>query len=68
MVMNMAKRELTARIMVIMENGETKPFDELTADERSRLMNNISKRMSSTMSDYFSNHIDEYKEYLKNGA
>lgn len=60
----MAKRELKARVMVIMKNGETKPFDELTADEKKSLLNSISKRVSDTMSCYFSNHLDEYKQFI----
>lgn len=64
MVMNMAKRELKARVMVIMKNGETKAFDELTADEKNSLLSGISKRVSDTMSCYFSNHINEYKQFV----
>lgn len=57
----MAKRkELTATVSVIMEDGTVKPFEELTAEEEKRLRENIRKRLSKSMSLYYSNHPEEF--------
>ena len=57
----MAKRkELTATVSVIMEDGTVKPFEELTADEEKRLRENIRKRLEKSMILYYSNHPEEF--------
>ena len=57
----MAKRkELTATVSVIMEDGTVKPFEELTAEEEKRLRENIRKRLEKSMSLYYSNHHEEF--------
>lgn len=57
----MAKRkELTATVSVIMEDGTVKPFEELTAEEEKRLRKNIRKRLEKSMSLYYSNHPEEF--------
>lgn len=57
----MAKRkELTATVSVIMENGTVKPFEELTAEEEKRLRENIRKRLEKSMNLYYSNHPEEF--------
>ena len=57
----MAKRkELTATVSVIMEDGTVKPFEELTAEEEKRLRENIRKRLEKSMSLYYSNHPEEF--------
>lgn len=57
----MAKRkELTATVSVIMEDGTVKPFEELTAEEEKRLRENIRKRLEKSMSQYYSNHPEEF--------
>ena len=57
----MAKRkELTATVSVIMEDGTVKPFEELTAEEEKRLRKNIRKRLEKSMSLYYSNYPEEF--------
>ena len=57
----MAKRkELTATVSVIMEDGTVKPFEELTAEEEKRLRENIRKRLEKSMSLYYSNRPEEF--------
>lgn len=57
----MAKRkELTATVSVIMEDGTVKPFEELTAEEEKRLRENIRKRLEKSMGLYYSNHPEEF--------
>ena len=57
----MAKRkELTATVSVIMEDGTVKPFEELTAEEEKRLRKNIRKRLEKSMSLYYSNLPEEF--------
>ena len=59
----MAKRkELTATVSVIMEDGTVKPFEELTAEEEKRLRENIRKRLEKSMSLYYSNHPEEFEK------
>ena len=57
----MAKRkELTATVSVIMEDGTVKPFEELTAEDEKRLRENIRKRLEKSMSLYYSNPPEEF--------
>ncbi len=58
----MAKRpELTAVAYVIMEDGEIVPFDEMTEEQRTRWQENTCKRLSERMSDYYTQHPDQYQ-------
>ena len=56
----MARKELTATISVIMEDGTVKPWEELTEEEHSRVMANMKARLERNMSRYFSAHPEEF--------
>lgn len=57
----MAKsNELTTTAVVILEDGTVKAPDELTDDEKRRWRENSTKRLSSAMSRYYSQHPDEF--------
>ena len=57
----MAKRkELTATVSVIMEDGTIKPFEELTPEEEQRMRANMKARLERNMSRYFSAHPEEF--------
>lgn len=56
-------RELTATIQV-MVGDKIKPFDELTKDELVQLHTNAAKRLSNSLSLYYTQHPYEY-QYVK---
>lgn len=59
----MSKKELTATCDVII--GDTvKPLEELSDDERAQMLSNMKRRLSQSMSMYFSNHLNEYRAFV----
>ena len=59
----MKRPPLTARCFVMMDD-KTVEWDDMTDQEESQLRERWSERLSSTMSDYYSQHPDEYKRLL----
>ena len=53
------KKELSFAIMMIMEDGRTVPFGELSEEERARWRENAAARLSERMSDYYTQHPEE---------
>ena len=53
------KKELSFAIMMIMEDGRTVPFEELTEEERARWRANAAARLSERMGDYYTQHPEE---------
>lgn len=56
----MARKELTATVSVIMEDGTIKPWEEMTTDEIKRMRANMKARLERNMSRYFSAHPEEF--------
>lgn len=52
--------ELTVECFVEYENGDVKPLNDLTEEERKAFDDNVNRRLSRTLSQYFSLHTDEY--------
>ena len=44
-----------------MPDGTTKLLEELTDEERAQWQRNMRERLSETMSDYYTQHPDEYR-------
>lgn len=57
----MANRKLTCVSYIIMPDGTTKLLEELTDEERAQWQRNMRERLSETMSDYYTQHPDEYR-------
>lgn len=45
---------------LILEDGTTVPWEETTEEQRARFRENATKRLTRTMSDYYSQHPEEY--------
>lgn len=61
----MAKRiPLTYNCFLELENGEVKPWDEVTPEEKERFYKNARERLTRTMSRYYSNHPEELKRLM----
>ncbi|MBR5094473.1 MAG: hypothetical protein IK095_05210 [Oscillospiraceae bacterium] len=45
---------------LILEDGRTVPMDEITPEERERWIAACQKRLSQRMSDYYTQHPEEY--------
>lgn len=57
----MAKRkELTCVSFVVFPDGRTVPVGELTEEERAQWHRSMSERLSEAMSDYFTQHPEEF--------
>lgn len=54
------KGDLTFVCYVLKENGEAVPFEALTEEEREQLRQNMARRLSRAMSDYYTQHPDEF--------
>lgn len=55
----MARREITFSCHVIMENGTTVKWADLTAKEQSILKRNFGQRMANAMQEHLQQHPDE---------
>ena len=51
----MARKELTGRCFIEINGAPPVPFDSLSAEEKARVMEIWSERLSKTMSAYYSN-------------
>ena len=57
-----AKRlELSFVCYMILEDGSTVPFEELTEEQRRRFRENAQQRLSERMSDYYTQHPQELR-------
>lgn len=54
------KDDLSFVCYMILEDGSTVPFEDLTAEQRARFRENAAARLSQRMSDYYTQHPDEY--------
>ena len=59
-VMAGKRQELTCESFVIMPDGRTVPVRDLTPAEREQWHANMRRRLSETLSAYFTQHPDEY--------
>ena len=55
-----AKKELTCVSFVIMPDGRTVPADELTAEEHAQWQENMRRRLSENLSDFYTQHPELY--------
>ncbi|MBR5342576.1 MAG: hypothetical protein IK149_01620 [Oscillospiraceae bacterium] len=53
------RRELGFVCYMILEDGNTVPFEELTEEQRQRFRENAAARLSARMSDYYTQHPTE---------
>ena len=53
------KRELSFVCYMILEDGSTVPFEELSEEQRRRFRENARERLSARMSDYYTQHPGE---------
>lgn len=58
----MARKELTGRCFIEINGAAPVPFDSLSAEEKARVMDIWSERLSRTMSAYYTNHPEEYSK------
>ncbi len=56
----MARKELSGRCFIEINGAAAVPFDSLSAEEKNRVMEIWSERLSQTMSAYYTNHPEEY--------
>ena len=54
------KKELTCRSFVLMPGRGAVPVEELTDAERAQWHGNMLRRLSEVMSDYYTQHPEEY--------
>ena len=54
------RRELTCVSFVIFPDGRTVPVEELTPEERAQWRENMRRRLSENMSDYYTQHPEQY--------
>lgn len=57
----MANRKLTCVSYVIMPDGRTVPVSELTPAEWEQWQKNMAERFRKTMTEYYTQHPDEYR-------
>lgn len=55
------RRELSFVCYMILEDGSTVPFEDLTEEQRRRFRENATKRLSERMSDYYTQHPEELR-------
>lgn len=54
------RKELTCESFVLMPGRGAVPVGELTAEERAQWQENMRRRLSERLSDYFTQHPEEY--------
>lgn len=47
---------------MILEDGSTVPFEDLTQEQLQRFRKNATRRLTERMSDYYTQHPDEYAQ------
>ncbi len=55
------KRELGFVCYMILEDGSTVPFEDLTEEQRRRFRENAAQRLSANLSDYYTQHPEELR-------
>ena len=54
------KDDITFVCYLILEDGTTVPWEETTEEQRARFRENATKRLTAAMSDYYTQHPEEY--------
>lgn len=54
------KDDITVRGFMILEDGSIVPVEDLTQEQIERFQERSAKRLSRTMSEYYSQHPEEY--------
>lgn len=55
------KAELSFVCYMILEDGSTVPFEDLTEEQRQRFRESAKERLSARMSDYYTQHPTEFE-------
>lgn len=56
----MSKKEITFSCHLIKEDGTTVNFEDIPPDELAKVKRNLGQRMANAMSEYYSQHPDEF--------
>lgn len=59
------RREITVKCFVLMPDGRTVPVEDLTEEERAEWHRRQLERLSEGMSEYFTQHLTEYRDFCK---
>lgn len=54
------KDDITVRGFMIVEDGSIVPVEDLTQEQIERFQENAAKRSSEALSDYYTQHLDEF--------
>lgn len=54
------KDDITVVGMMILEDGSIVPVEELSPEQIKRFQDRSAERLSRTMSDYYTQHLDEF--------
>ena len=55
------RKELGFVCYMILEDGSTVPFEDLTEEQRRRFRENAAEQLSQRMSDYYTQHPEEFE-------
>nr|DAV14536.1 MAG TPA: hypothetical protein [Caudoviricetes sp.] len=58
--MSMARPALKCRGFITFKDGRCIPIEEMTEDERERVSKSMNERLSRVMSEYYTNHPEEF--------
>lgn len=64
----MAKSEFMYRSMISIDGAEPIPWKSMTPQQEADVRRRMSERLSRSMSDYYSIHLEEYRQYCKNNT
>ncbi|MFR7854754.1 MAG: hypothetical protein ACLU40_03950 [Acutalibacteraceae bacterium] len=56
----MARPALKCRGFITFKDGRCIPIEEMTEDERERVSKSMNERLSRVMSEYYTNHPEEF--------
>lgn len=54
------KKELSFVCYMILEDGSTVPFEDLSEEQLQRFRKNAAQRLTERMSDYYTQHPEEF--------
>lgn len=57
----MARKPLTCSGYIELKDGRTIPIEEMTPEERERVKKSMSERLGRVLSEYFTQHPDEFE-------
>lgn len=60
----MARKPLTCVGYIKLKDGRTIPIEDMTTEERTRVKKSMEERLSRVMSEYYTNHPDEFERLV----